>query len=236
MFGKVFASMYDGTLATRGPWQALVTFQQFIVLADRTGIVDMTAEAISRRTTIPLDIINIGIAALEQEDSASRSPDLNGQRIARLSDQRSWGWQVVNYEKYRKIRSEDDRREYMAQLMRDRRAAIKKVNGVSLAKLSKLAHADADADVLNPLAQNATAFARFWTSYPRRKSKGNALKAWAKVKPAEIDALMAGLNRAKSSPDWQRDNGRFIPYPATWLNARGWEDEAQTAQPRKFVI
>ena len=56
MYSKLFASMYDGTLATQGPWQAIVTFQQMLILADPTGIVDMTATAISRRTTIPLDI------------------------------------------------------------------------------------------------------------------------------------------------------------------------------------
>jgi len=147
MFGKVFASMYDGTLATRGPWQALVTFQQFIVLADRTGIVDMTADAIARRTTIPIDIIKIGIAALEQIDSESRSPELDGRRIARLSDNRDWGWQIVNYEKYRKIRSEDERRDYMAKLMRERRAEAKAADSLCYQPLAKLAHADVDVDV-----------------------------------------------------------------------------------------
>jgi uncharacterized phage protein (TIGR02220 family) len=146
MFGKIFASMYDGTLATKGPWQALVTFQQMIVLCDRTGIIDMTPEALSRRTTIPLDIINIGIAALEQTDSASRSPELDGRRIVRLSDSRSWGWQIVNFEKYRKIRTEDDRREYMANLMRERRAKEKEESAKRKLPLAKLAHADADAD------------------------------------------------------------------------------------------
>jgi hypothetical protein len=126
MFGKVFSSMYDGTLATRGPWQALVTFQQLIVLSDRTGMVDMTRDAVARRTTIPIDIINIGITALEQPDSESRSPDLDGRRIVRVSDTRDWGWQIVNYEKYRKIRSADERREYMSALMKTRRANEKK--------------------------------------------------------------------------------------------------------------
>jgi len=30
---------------------------------------------------------------------------------------------------------------------------------------------------------------------------------------------------AKKSPEWTKDNGKYIPYPATWLNAKGWEDE-----------
>ena len=234
MFGKVFSSMYDGTLATRGPWQALVTFQQFIVLADRTGIVDMTAEALSRRTTIPLDIINIGIAALEQEDSGSRIPALDGRRIIRLSDTRNWGWQVVNYEHYRKIRSADDRREYMANLMRHRRKRTKANGKHALAKLS---HADAEVEVTTPLAPSG-AFAEFWNAYPRKKSKATAIKAWKKINPnpETIDTIMHGLRLALASDDWRRDSGRFIPYPASWLNAQGWQDEP-TAQPEKrFVI
>ena len=104
--------MYDGTLGTKGPWQALVTFQQFIILADSDGIVDMTAEAISRRTTLPQDIINIGITSLEQPDPESRSPDENGCRIVRLNDNRNWGWRIVNYPYYRAIRTAEERREY----------------------------------------------------------------------------------------------------------------------------
>ena len=68
--------MYDGTLATKGPWQALVTFQQLIILADRNGEVDMTPEAISRRTTIPLEIIEHGIKALEERSRLEKQTQL----------------------------------------------------------------------------------------------------------------------------------------------------------------
>lgn len=122
MYGKLFASLYDGTLATKGPWQAIVAFQQFIALADAAGHVDMTAEAISRRTTIPLRIIRIGIAALEQPDPDSRTPDEEGRRIVRLSDTRDWGWRIVNHEHYRKLRSTEERREYMKQYQREHRS------------------------------------------------------------------------------------------------------------------
>ncbi len=132
MYGKIFESMYDGTLATRGPWQAIVTFQQMIVLCDKHGTVDMTPEAIARRTTIPLEIIQTGIAALELPDPESRIPDDDGRRLARLSDLRAWGWQIVNYLHYRRLHREEDRREYMRQYQRKRRADVNKnVNSVN---------------------------------------------------------------------------------------------------------
>lgn len=70
------------------------------------------------------------------------------------------------------------------------------------------------------------AFTAFWDAYPRKKSKGQAEKAWLKIKPDEqlSTAIVSAVERAKTSADWQRDGGQFIPYPATWLNAKGWED------------
>ena len=89
-----------------------MTFQQLLILADQDGAVDMTAAAIARRTTIPLDIITRGIATLMEPDPESRTPDEGGRRLVPLADGRSWGWRIVNYVKYRQIKREEDRREY----------------------------------------------------------------------------------------------------------------------------
>jgi len=70
-------------------------------------------------------------------------------------------------------------------------------------------------------------FEEFWKTYPNRKAKGNAEKVWRKLKPnAELfNKILAGVERAKLTHQWQKDDGDFIPHPATWLNSRGWEDE-----------
>lgn len=122
VFGKIFASMYEGSLCVKGPWEALVTFQQLIVIADKHGVVDLTAEAISRRTTIPLTIIEKGLRALEKPDPESRTPDEGGRRIVRLSSKRSWGWRIVNYLKYRDIRNQEARRDYHRQYWQEKRS------------------------------------------------------------------------------------------------------------------
>lgn len=150
MYGKLFEQMYDGTLATKGPWQALVTFQQFIILADKHGNVDMTPDAIARRTTIPLAIITEGITALEQPDAESRSPALEGRRIVRLSEHREWGWNVVNHGHYRKIRTDDERREYMRLYQRKRREAVKAdVNKLTPGKQSQPIAVSSKQEALN---------------------------------------------------------------------------------------
>ena len=121
MYSKMFRQMYEGSLVTKGPWQALVTFQQFIVLADKEGIVDMTPEVISATTSIPLEIIKIGISALQEPDPHSRTPDEEGRRIMLLDDHRDWGWWVVNYHHYRLLKREEDRREYQRQYWHKRK-------------------------------------------------------------------------------------------------------------------
>lgn len=72
-----------------------------------------------------------------------------------------------------------------------------------------------------------TLFDRFWKAYPRRQYKDRARKAWAKLAPdLELCRKMAAaLEVQKQSDQWVRDNGRYIPHPATWLNGRCWEDD-----------
>ena len=74
------------------------------------------------------------------------------------------------------------------------------------------------------------AFAQFWAAYPRKQSKQDAGRAFAKLAPDAdlVVVLLAAIERQKTWPQWQHEEGAFIPYPATWLNGRKWEDEATT--------
>jgi hypothetical protein len=70
-------------------------------------------------------------------------------------------------------------------------------------------------------------FEIFWKAYPKKRSKGQAERTWKKIDPddALLETILAGIERAKASHEWTKDGGEFIPYPSTWLNAKGWEDE-----------
>ena len=74
---------------------------------------------------------------------------------------------------------------------------------------------------------NQESFETFWQAYPKKKSKGDAEKAWnkAKVSNGLFEKIMTKLEILKGSFDWMKENGKYIPHPATWLNAKGWEDE-----------
>jgi len=72
-------------------------------------------------------------------------------------------------------------------------------------------------------------FELFWASYPKRLNKGQAERAWKALNPGEqlVAEILQGIERAKTSDKWLKDAGQFIPYPCTWLRARGWEDEIE---------
>lgn len=75
--------------------------------------------------------------------------------------------------------------------------------------------------------EHASSFDAFWQAYPRKDSKGQALKTWEKLKPNEqlLAAILAGIGRAVTSEKWRKNGGEFIPHASTWLNAEGWLDQ-----------
>lgn len=78
-------------------------------------------------------------------------------------------------------------------------------------------------------SEYSKAFLMFWDMYPNKKNKGSAYKAFKRIKQDEYTAIKEGLELAKKSQQWLTDNGKYIPHPSSWLNARGWEDEQQSS-------
>lgn len=81
-------------------------------------------------------------------------------------------------------------------------------------------------------AREAAGFDRFWSSYPRKVSKAEARKAFARAwrKLPELlaeEIIIGGLERAKAA--WT--DPQFIPHAATWLNGERWNDEPATVTP-----
>jgi hypothetical protein len=71
-------------------------------------------------------------------------------------------------------------------------------------------------------------FIEFWKHYPKKIAKPNAEKAWMKISP-DIETSKR-IIRAISEQKLLGREEQFIPHPATWLNARRWEDEVTATQ------
>ena len=77
---------------------------------------------------------------------------------------------------------------------------------------------------------SSEAFYEFWKAYPKKKNKGDAEKAWVRIDPDSslLIKIFKSITLLKQSDDWIKESGQYIPYPASWLNAQGWEDEINT--------
>jgi len=80
--------------------------------------------------------------------------------------------------------------------------------------------------------ERSEGFEVFWTHYPRRVGKPAALRAFRSVNGAE--ALADILKDLETR--FQETEKKFIPYPATYLNQRRWEDEPAVPTLKKSPL
>jgi hypothetical protein len=81
--------------------------------------------------------------------------------------------------------------------------------------------------------ETLSSFDLFWSFYPKKKAKGDAVKAWLKLKITDelLQTILDAVKRQAKSYDWTKNNGQFIPNAATWLNGGRWEDEVKDYTP-----
>lgn len=80
----------------------------------------------------------------------------------------------------------------------------------------------------------ASDFSEFWKAYPKKRDRLKAMRAWnatRSVRPP-LDVVVAALEQFKASPDWTKEDGRFIPHASSWLNGERWtETEPEFSAP-----
>jgi len=76
-------------------------------------------------------------------------------------------------------------------------------------------------------------FEVFWKAYPKKTGKDLARTAFSKRKVNNelLETMLKAIAQQKNTDQWKKDNGQFIPMPATWLNQGRWEDEVTTIVP-----
>ena len=81
-------------------------------------------------------------------------------------------------------------------------------------------------------------FGVFWAAYPKKRARADAARAWKALSPDHgLQArLLSGLESQKAGAEWQREGGRFVPYPGAWLRGRRWEDEPAGQPPPEAPV
>ena len=72
-------------------------------------------------------------------------------------------------------------------------------------------------------------FDRFWSAYPRKAAKQKArTKFAAACNRTDVETIIAGAQRLAADPNLPEQT--YIPYPTTWLERDGWDDEPLPAR------
>jgi hypothetical protein len=79
-------------------------------------------------------------------------------------------------------------------------------------------------------------FEQFYAAYPKKRDPDRAWKSWKSRNGSrpEVSILISAINRQKESADWKKENGKYIPYPSTWLNAGAWNNEIEVGSENKL--
>lgn len=111
-YARVHVQILDSSIAE--DFTLRHVFEDFLKVCDLNGTVDMTRSALARRFNMPKEALEGYIAKLEAPDPHSRDEEYEGRRIERLDAHREWGWRILNWPKYERLKTRADAARRMA--------------------------------------------------------------------------------------------------------------------------
>ncbi len=143
MYGKIFSSMYEGSMVGAGP-VVFAVWGYCIAKADVDGTLLLNPALLAPIIGTSRVDIEGAINYLLKPDPHSKNPEHEGRRLLHQS---GYQYFVVSHEHYRDMKNNEDRREYMREYMRKKREKqdvnINKIN----TKLTKVNPASASSSV-----------------------------------------------------------------------------------------
>lgn len=233
-FVKLHESITDSTIWDADPVVRIVWIA-LLLKADRNGNFQGTVDSLARWANVTAEDMRRALDYLMSPDPQSTTSDDDGRRVVSIG-QNLWG--IVNYLKYRELRDQDEEREKARERKRKSRS-VTQCHTLSrdVTECHDIADAEAEAEAEEEPSRARDGalecvsippeFAAFWSAYPKKVGKRDALKAWkqtAKERPPTGDVVARVLALA-GSDQWTKDGGQYVPNPSTWLRRGGWDDE-----------
>lgn len=105
-YTKLFSSITESTVwcednETRLLWICM------LAMADRKGRVFGSRPGLANRARLPLEAVRKGLDIFLAPDPESRTEDFEGRRIVEIDG----GWRLLNHDKYRQLRDEEEHKE-----------------------------------------------------------------------------------------------------------------------------
>lgn len=219
-YTKLFSSITESTIvsepvATRWLWVTM------LAMANGQGEVFGSIPGLARRANLTLEETEHGLATFYAPDPYSRTKDNEGRRIEEIEG--GGGWLLLNHAKYRAIRSAEERREYMREYMRDKRAREAEPSDLLAEPLTLLA---VSTEVTPPAPAPAPVRAEQKKEQVRSPNGSRLpedfptpeLFAWGQTERPDVDV---GAEREIFRDHWRGKagkDGRKADWPATWRN------------------
>lgn len=221
-FIKLFSSITDSSIWCEDS-DTKVVWVTMMAMTDEFGRVHASVNGLAKRSGVSLEKTQECLKKFMSPDEFSRTSDNEGRRIEEIHG----GWRLLNYDYFKKLRHDEDRKEQVREAVaRHRKKCNHAVNNVIKCNQSK-PNADGEAYLESNTCAEEDCFQRFWKEYPKKQAKKEAFACWVKLNPnAEmVEKIMSGLESWKKSEMWTKDGGQFIMQAQKFLRNCRWEDE-----------
>lgn len=157
MYGKFFESTFTGSMLGAGP--EVISVWAYIIAHAKNGQVEINPKLVAFSIGMSVESVQGAIEYLCAPDPQSRNKDHDG---ARLVKEGELAYIVVSHDKYKNMRTADERREYNRIKKRESREKLRNNKGRSnkskMSKMSTLSaktEAEAEADVKTSMSTPA---------------------------------------------------------------------------------
>ena len=219
-YGKVFGSMYTGSMLGAGP-VVFAVWSYVIAHVGRDSRLEINPDLLAAMIGCEAEDIEIALEYLTAPDPKSRSKKEDGRR---LLYEGGFTYFVVNYEEYRDMVSRADnarrQQEWRARQQEEKEEEPKKAPAKKKPKAKKIEK--------QMSREYSKGFEEFWFLSWKRGHKAAAADSWAaalEMNPGiEADLRDAVRDWAEA---FSRRPADKRPHVSTWLNNRGWDDDLQ---------
>lgn len=257
-YTKLFSSLIHSTI-WREADHVRIVWITLLVMSDKDGVVECSVPGLADAARVTIQQCVQALDRLQNPDIFSRNTKNEGRRIEKIDG----GFEILNFEYYRRKSSDEERRERNADKQRRWRERQKSNNSnpvlptvtdsnPALPVVTEITpqtrsdqtkpeqnKPDTDKDT-RPTRERVidVDFDLFWKVYPKKVGKKAALKALQqalKTGCPSVEVMIAAIDRQCKSDQWRRDGGQYIPNPATWINQGRWDDDLPEGPGRKLL-
>ena len=116
-FTKLFSSITESTIWSESS-DIRVVWITMLAMADRRGRIWSSIPGLANRSQVNLEQTEIALQKFLSPDTYSRTKDLEGRRIEIIDG----GWRLLNHEKYRSLRDDEERKIYKRDWIKNKRS------------------------------------------------------------------------------------------------------------------